>query len=120
MARIDSLRQQAYYNADAGVEYARFIIEHSASYDPLNSTSGSGKSAWPKGTNSPPPAAPATATGMASFQCVDDPQKGTATIIIESDGTNGYNIKSVGTIGSVTATINKVHVTGGAQVDQWT
>ena len=103
MARIESSRQQAYYNACSGVEYAKFIIEHSpAIYDPLDPTDASGKNPWPKGT---------------SFQCFDDSEQGTATISIITDGAGGYNLSSTGTLGTITATTN-AHYLGG-KIEEW-
>jgi len=110
-ARTDSLRQQASYNANSGVEYARFIIEHSTVYDPLSSVGATGKTAWPKGTNFDSP------NNGASFQCFDDSEQGTATISIATDGTGGYDISSAGMLGTITTT-TEAHYVGG-KIEGW-
>lgn len=89
MAKTDGLIYQAYYNMNSGAEYAQFIINHAAVYDPLDPTGGSGKSPWPKGTNG--------ATG-ASFWCSDDPYRGKSIVGIADDGGGGYNITAQGAV----------------------
>ena len=100
-SRINSLRQQAYYNANSGVEYARFIIEHSpAIYNPLDPTGAlSSKTPWPL---------------QGSIPCTN----GTTVISIVSDGAGGYNISSTGTLGSINSAIQKVHYVGG-KIEEW-
>ena len=110
-ARVDSLMQQAYYNANSGVEYARFILEHSTIYDPLHPDgNGNPLKAWPKGINGPL---------SATFPCFDDANKGTVTVAIKINTTaGGYNITSTGTANNMTIAINTVHWIGG-RVDIW-
>ena len=93
-ATTDYLTQQAYYNANSGVEYALFIIENSSVYTPLNTAT------WPAGT---------------SFPCFG----GTVTVYITPNVIiGGYDIKSTGTIKNMTITINQVHV-GAGKIDVW-
>ncbi len=98
-ATTDALMQQAYYNANSGIEYARFIIEHSAVYNPLIPGS------WPKGTN---------------FQCIEgDPDKeGTVTVSIAANPSGGYDITSTGTVKGKTTT-SVVHVNAAGKVETW-
>jgi len=112
MATTDALMQQAYYNANSGVEYARFIIEHFTTYDPFHPDGSTGKALWPKGGNGP---------SSATFQCFDgDPGKGTVVVSVASDqAVGGYNINSTGTVRDKTITINKVHVTAAGKVETW-
>ena len=111
VAILDSYNQQARYNADSGIEYARFIIEHKTNYDPINYTGGSGKSPWPK-TN--------------SFTCFpDDPGKGTVLVAIADDPFNGtspfaggYVIRSTGTVRNNITAVKTAHYMGGV-IDTW-
>ncbi|MDP3730329.1 MAG: hypothetical protein Q8R14_02240 [Candidatus Omnitrophota bacterium] len=90
----DALFQQAYYNANCGVEYAMFIIEHRDPLDPAT---------WPQGNSIP---------------CNFPAGAGNFTITITSDPVAGFNIRSIGTAGTMTATINRVHVAAG-RIEEW-
>jgi hypothetical protein len=116
-ARIDSLRQQAYYNAGSGVEYARFIIEHGtvygSDYDPLDRTGEiTGRSAWP---------AWPIVSQEGSSQCFDGRSDlGSVEVSITSAVTPkvGYNVSSTGTLGAIRATIGGVNI-AGTKVEEW-
>ena len=104
-ARSNRIRQQAYYNANSGVEYTRFILEHPAVYDPINPAGVSGKSPWPKGI---------------SFQCfVNNADMGNvASVVMTVPPAGGYNITSTGTTQGINETINAAHWAAG-KIDQW-
>lgn len=95
--------QQAYYNANSGVEYARFIIEHGTVYNPLNAAGSSSYLAWPQGQ---------------TFNCFPaDSSKGNVTVNITSNVTGGYDIASTGRVKNEVVPLN-VHVTAG-KVFSW-
>ena len=71
--------RQAYYASCAGAEYGRYIIKHSATYNPPTD-----RSKWPIGTNG------------VSFDPFGNGSGNTAVLNIQAAG-SGYRIISIGT-----------------------
>lgn len=96
VAMLDGQRQQAYYNANSGIEYALFILEHPGTY----------------GTPPDPQAYPWPIYGLPS---------GTFTVTITPGSTSGtYSIISTGTVNNnITAVRTVNYVVSGGIVDSW-
>lgn len=108
LAILDGQRLQAYYNANSGVEYAEFVIDHPQYYPPFVNSNY-----YSNPTNPPLPIDYTNWPKSNWFYCLaSDQSKGTVTISIKSDKASGYNISSTGKAGNVTMTIN-AHYAGG-------
>ena len=100
IAKTNDNSQKAYYGAQAGVEYALFIIKNSGTYDPNNPRGAvAGKTDWPKGDNF-------------------DSSNANITVSINGDGSGGYYITSTGTVLNETRRIG-VELNSSGEVNNW-